>query len=853
MRVRWHAVVVAAALSSGMIVSAPAATAAPWLPPAVAPSADTSTSGDYAADVLGNPWDFNDADDVPPTPGVGCVGNTPQNCSIGVGNGTLSVSGPSGAVLRLVRNWGNVLPWGSDGPANPVDAGRYSILTLSNCSSSSMAVTFMNEAGERGSIPFETGTCARSTSLDLRQSPAWRGRITELNLHISPGVTMTLDWVRLRRPDAPAAPPGGVPVARVLSPSIDGGQDYATSYGNPWDMTDPGDVAGLQGINATTGPGGLGGTTSGGDPGVIMPLPADFNPDRFHRFSADLCFTGGFGLGGVPGEGMNARIIYSADLEHFTETQDIVVYPGCHHVAIDLALDPAGEVNDEASINRIGWRGHKILYLRVDPDEDPGTRAFSLRNVRFADDAAFSSTYGIQLQDASGNGGTADVYATTNRGAFDGVQIARGVGLNGGNVSTLTWNGRNVAGQQMPNATYWIYTVIRNGAGVATGYSTGPVRLEVPQPATPSDFVPLTPARIFDTRDGMGGNIVALADGVTTRVQVAGRGGVPAAGATAVVLNVTVDRPSAAGFLTLAPSGEPRPVVSSLNFNPGDLLANTVTVKLGANGMVDLYNYQGQVSTIVDVVGYYTAASTGTGRFTALTPGRVLDTGFGAGKLGPGATVDVQVTGVQGVPATGVSGVALNITVDDPSAAGYFTVYPTGEPRPYASTLNFVPGLTVANLTLAKVGAGGKVSIWNYAGAARAVADVVGYFSANGGRFVPVSPTRIVDSRNGFGVAGKLGAGQTANVAMVGGISPVPGSATGAVINLTSVESSENSYLTMFPLGAARPTASNVNPRVGVAVPNQNYARLGSGGQVQVFNYTGATDVIVDVFGYITP
>ena len=664
------------------------------------------------------------------------------------------------------------------------------------------------------------GDCARSTSLDLRQSPQWRGRIIELNLHLSPGASLTLDWARLRRPDAPAAPPAGAPVARVLSPNADGGADYASSYGNPWDMTDPGDVAATQGMRASTGVNGLAGTTSGGDPGVVFPLPIPFDPDRYHRFSADLCLVGGFGLAGSAGQGMNARVVYSPDLVHYTETQDIVVYPGCHHIAIDLATDPPAEVNDESSANRIGWRGQKVSYLRFDPDEDPGTRPFSVANVKFADDAAFSTSYGIQYQDVTGNGGSADIYATPNRAAFDGTLIARGAGVAGGGVNTFNWNGTDAAGNPMGNGTYWIYTVIRNGSGVATGYSDAPVRLERPLPPTPSTFVPLSPARLLDTREGIGGNIVPLGPDVTTSLQVAGRGGVPAVGATSVVLNVTVDHPSETGVMTVWPSGEPRQLVSSMNWNPGDVLANLVTVKLGADGKVDLYNLKGLVPTVVDVVGYYTTAPTNAGRYTPLPPGRVLDTGIDH-EIGPGQTLDVQVTGVRGVPASGVSGVALNVTVDNPSAPSYFTVFPTGEGRPNASTLNFVPGLTVANLTLAKVGAGGKVSIWNYDGSARVVADVVGYFSANGGRFVPVSPTRAVDTRIGLGLPqAQIGPGQTVTIPMVGGASPVPANATGAVVNITSTESSAQSFLTMFPTGTARPAeGSSVNPRVGVPVP----------------------------------
>ena len=68
------------------------------------------------------------------------------------------------------------------------------------------------------------------------------------------------------------------------------------------------------------------------------------------------------------------------------------------------------------------------------------------------------------------------------------------------------------------------------------------------------------------------------------------------------------------------------------------------------------------------------------------------------GAVPGGQSIDLQVTGVGGVPASGVSGVALNVTVDGPTGTGFVTTWPTGEPRPNASTHNFSPGLTAANL-----------------------------------------------------------------------------------------------------------------------------------------------------------
>jgi hypothetical protein len=80
---------------------------------------------------------------------------------------------------------------------------------------------------------------------------------------------------------------------------------------------------------------------------------------------------------------------------------------------------------------------------------------------------------------------------------------------------------------------------------------------------------------------------------------------------------------------------------------------------------------------------------------------------------------------------------------------------------------------------------------------------------------------------------------------------PLPASASGVVANLTAVNSTAPSYLTAWPAGTTQPLASALNPRVGVPVPNQAYLKLGAGGAVSVFNFTGSTDVLLDVFGYI--
>jgi hypothetical protein len=119
-------------------------------------------------------------------------------------------------------------------------------------------------------------------------------------------------------------------------------------------------------------------------------------------------------------------------------------------------------------------------------------------------------------------------------------------------------------------------------------------------------FFAVPPTRILDTRFGpsplpRGFKVQA---GQTIDMRVGGFMVVPP-NAGAVVLNVTVVNPTHESLLTIFPAGIARPTASSLNFVPGDIRANAVTVELGDDGEVSIYNDQGSVDVVVDVNGYY--------------------------------------------------------------------------------------------------------------------------------------------------------------------------------------------------------------------------------------------------------
>ena len=250
---------------------------------------------------------------------------------------------------------------------------------------------------------------------------------------------------------------------------------------------------------------------------------------------------------------------------------------------------------------------------------------------------------------------------------------------------------------------------------------------------TGARYTGVVPSRILDTRYGVGAPF-ALSPAGAIDLQVTGRGGVPD-NASAVVLNVAVTEPTATSFLTAWPTGRARPLASNLNYVTGQTVPNLVVVKVGDNGRISLYNNAGSAHVVADVAGWFGVDGVaGASVYTSVVPARILDTRSGVGApavpVGPASTLQVQVTGRGGVPATGVAAVVLNVTATQPTATSFLTAWPTGLPLPLAANLNYVPNLTVPNLVVVKVGAGGRINLYNNSGSTHLVADVAGWYSA---------------------------------------------------------------------------------------------------------------------------
>jgi len=237
--------------------------------------------------------------------------------------------------------------------------------------------------------------------------------------------------------------------------------------------------------------------------------------------------------------------------------------------------------------------------------------------------------------------------------------------------------------------------------------------------------------------------------------------------------------------------------------------------------------------------------------YTAVNPVRVLDTRAGLGapkaKVGPGGQLTLTVPGL---PA-GTTAVALNVTATNPTAASYLTVYPAGQARPTASNLNFVKAQTIPNLVIARVGAGNKVTFYNAAGTVDIIADLAGYYALGAGAgYSAVTPKRVLDTRAGLGAPkAKVGPGGQLTLTVPG----LPAGTTAVALNVTATNPTATSYLTVYPAGQTRPTASNLNFVTAQTIPNLVIARVGAGNTLTFYNAAGTVDVIADLAGYYSP
>jgi hypothetical protein len=476
------------------------------------------------------------------------------------------------------------------------------------------------------------------------------------------------------------------------------------------------------------------------------------------------------------------------------------------------------------------------------------------RGVGCAGDSLCTGSSGLSSTDASPTSVDVSVTVPWSTGAV--------------HIALTDYQGQSYSAQSAPLPTVSTQNI------TATGAQTGTVTFSIPSFAdgdayglvithttlSEGTYVPLTPARITDTRAGSGFPNAGgtLAPGGTLNVAVAGAGGVPTSGVSAVVLNVAATNVSApSGFVTAYPEGAPRPSTANLLTSSGHTVSNLVTVGVGPTGGVTFYNSTGSADLVVDVEGYYTSTVGQTGLYDAVTPDRVYGSTSGGSPIAAGATQAVSVTGGNtGVPAD-ASAVVFNLTASDETSAGYLTAYPAGESLPEAANLTFGADQVVGNRVTVPVGEDGQVDIYNFTGITGVDVDLDGYYTGSasepGSAFVALAtPVRLVDTRSSTG--GTPIAPGTTETFSLAQDPAIPAAAVTVAANVTVVAGGAPGFLTNYPSTAAGPPlAADLDWTAGALVPNFTLVPL-NGSDTDFFASAGdPVNVVVDAFGYFVP
>ena len=399
-----------------------------------------------------------------------------------------------------------------------------------------------------------------------------------------------------------------------------------------------------------------------------------------------------------------------------------------------------------------------------------------------------------------------------------------------------------------------VYLQVMDAAGNWSDVTSDQITVDPPD----TTYHPIKPARLLDTRNAVPSGVAKLGSRKPIRVAIAGRGGIPE-DAVAVTGNLTVVGSSTGGYVTLGPITGPTPATSTINVPRGDTRANGVVVPLDRSGRLEaVFVGDGSTHLILDVTGYFLAGDGGA-RYRAATPARFLDTRTGGVALRDGEPKAIAIggrtVGSLTVPADAVA-VTGNLTVAGQTSGGYMALTPTPQAAPATSTLNFPSSDVRANNVTVPLGDGGRVwVVFRGSGTAHAIFDVTGYFTEGDGgtRWVPLAPTRVLDSRSGIGRDGSFKAGTPGSVTVVGkgGVGADAVAVTG---NLTVTGQTRRGYAAVTPTPQANPATSTINFPTGESRANGVSTLVDDGTGKLSFVYratTGAaTHLLLDVTGY---
>ena len=411
----------------------------------------------------------------------------------------------------------------------------------------------------------------------------------------------------------------------------------------------------------------------------------------------------------------------------------------------------------------------------------------------------------------------------------------------------------SVSGGTNGSGTFTYSVQANAGATARTAHITLDNRQFTVTQSASARFVPIVPCRVVDTRNAAGpyGGPAIAANTARDFAIPAGSCGIPS-GAMAYSFNVTVTPAASLLYLSMWPTGQPLPTVSTLNALDGRWTANAAIVPAGTSGSVSVF-VSDTTHVILDINGYFVPSSTsGALAFYPLTPCRAMDTRSGA-SIAAGGTLTVPVRSSScSVPSAAVA-YSLNFTAVPHGPLGWITTFPTGQAMPTASTLNAPTGTITANAAILPAGTNGSVDVYA-SDATDLLVDINGYFAppgAGGLSFYTLTPCRVADTRNADGPFGGPALLHTRDYAVPDSACGVPSGAQAYSLNATVWPGGFLNWLTLWPTGGSMPVVSTLNSWDGRLVANAAIVPTTTG---SISAYASdLTQFIFDINGYFAP
>ena len=430
------------------------------------------------------------------------------------------------------------------------------------------------------------------------------------------------------------------------------------------------------------------------------------------------------------------------------------------------------------------------------------------------------------------------------------------------NVAANSWP---IAGAS-PNLTYTWHIVARNASATLSSSDIWSFTTGSNVTASGLYFIPVTPCHLVDTRPNQsptGSFGPPIMNGGETRTFIPAAGACVGISPTAKAYSLTVTaRPTTVmPFLTVFPTGQPRPDVSTLNAFAGGTVSNSAIVPAGDGGGVNVY-VTNEAHIALDINGYFDSVLSGAATaFYTLQPCRIADTRQPSGipAIAAGSTLDFPIANSKCVPAQAKAvAYSLNVTVVPAQPLDYVVVWPSNTPiPPSVITLGSPSGKFGADAAIVQASTSGSVTVYA-SNPTDIVLDTNGYFGAPGGTgallFHSVTPCRIVNTNDP--TIRPLGgpimtAGQTRTFPV--GTSPcgIPPGVQAYSLNVTVVPAGVLSFVTLWPTGLNNPGVSTLNDILGITLANAAIVPAGQNGSIDVY-VTDESHVILDMNGYFS-